>query len=132
MLPRSVYLAGSFSRREELCKLRYRYQSCGITITSRWLVVVVDEDQRTPQLLRSWALKDLEDLRNSEVLVVYNDPEDPGGGGRHTELGIALERGMLCVIVGELTQVFHYHPRCYVVPDTEAALALLRDYFNRS
>jgi nucleoside 2-deoxyribosyltransferase len=78
----------------------------GIGCTARW---ITQDD--SAQLSHAWAQADLDDVRAADVLVALNPPEfaNAGTGGRHVELGYALALGKALYLVGERTNIFHYH-----------------------
>lgn len=115
-----VYVAAPYPQAETARHLRDEVVALGHVCTARWL----DE----PSVLNAeWALNDLADLDRADLVILLNDPEwaDRGTGGRHTELGYALARLMPVVLVGERTQIFHYHPAVRIVADIDALMAAL-------
>jgi hypothetical protein len=136
---RTVYLAARYARRTELCGYRTELESRGFTVTSRWLngpdqvtasgqvlgtsaeQLIETGDLAAGVLMAACALADMEDLASAEAAVFFTeDPAfyAPGSsrGGRHVELGLALARpDMRVIVVGprenqfcHLTQVRHY------------------------
>jgi hypothetical protein len=73
---------------------------------------------------------DLEDVRAADALVVIKPTTShrDSTGGHHVETGIALERGLPIILLGEAENVFHQHERVHVLSwpvDTWAHVAEL-------
>lgn len=60
------------------------------------------------------SVRDVLQVRMADILVVITGDQQTRGG-RHTELGIALDRGCAVYLLGPREQVFHYHPDVRVV-----------------
>jgi nucleoside 2-deoxyribosyltransferase len=114
----TFYLAAPYPQHDTARELRAALQAHGHVCTARWLDAPSD-------LNAEWALNDLADLDAAAVLVALNDAEwaNVGTGGRHTELGYALARGIPVVLVGERTQIFHHHPAVRLVPHDAPVIA---------
>ena len=114
-----IYLAGSYSRREELLGYAGILEANGHTVTSSWLKGEHSEHDADigrgidPSLARSFAEQDIEDIRTSDVMISFTGGSGEGNhrGGRHVEFGIAIERALLVGIVGPYENVFHYRVR---------------------
>ena len=79
-------------------------------------------------------LIDLQDVRKSDVLVRFTDdlstefvPSRLASGARMTEVGMALERGLLVVIVGGYQNVFDYLPEVKHVSTWQEAIGYLNN-----
>lgn len=99
-----VYLSASTVRTEELRRYAEELEAEGLEIVSSWLSTV------TKRPAAAAASADLADLRRADAFVCFTQgPGNPhqGRGGRHVELGAALERGITVVVVGEPEHVFH-------------------------
>lgn len=113
-----IYLAGAYSRREQLCELRDHLRRLGHTVTSRWLDTEWQHrpDQSPaapPEYREKYAVIDLEDVRNAECVINFTErPDAKHGrrGGRHVEFGYALGLGKRCVVVGPRENLFHHLP----------------------
>lgn len=132
----NVYIAGRYSRREELAMVGKLLQAYGFGITSRWLqetyapnVTLGEIDAET---LRTIARIDLEDISAADVVMFYCEPQDkqPPRGGRHVEFGIAHALGKTIVTVGEPENVFHYLPGVLSAPDVWKAVSMLRNRYS--
>jgi hypothetical protein len=95
------------------------------------------------------AVQDLRELRASDVCLVFAKPPVPalggaapggaeparakpsGRGGRHVELGIAIERGLHIVVYGEPEHIFHALPSIWVSRDWTAVRQRLRKLARR-
>ena len=123
----SVYMAARFERRAELNEYRLDLKRAGIEVTSHWLTVnppapvheLTDDDWRT------LALTDIEDIRRADAFVLFAEGARDGGGGRHTEFGMALAWEKRMIVVGDAEHLFHRMPDVTVVDDWTAAQSLL-------
>jgi hypothetical protein len=126
------YLAGRYSRREELCRYRADLIMSGHAVTARWLdgshqldnvgtpigdrgeALVEAFSPEAQALAAKFAFDDYDDVMAAEELIAFT--ETPGGGngrnrgGRHVELGIALARQIPITIVGPRENVFCWLP----------------------
>lgn len=120
-----VYLAGAFSRQEELQDIATELEFLGVEVTSKWL-------NNTPTMnkpfreAREDAFMDVRDLREADVLVRFTDkvtgatvPSRLISGARMFEFGMAWERGMPIVVVGGMQNVFDRLPNVTHVKDVE-------------
>lgn len=99
-----TYLAAKYSRREEMEeKYATELPWLGHECVARW--VYGGEDGLS---LEEIAELDLEDVRKSEMIILFTHPrgESQSGGGRFVEFGYALALGKRCVIVGPKENVF--------------------------
>lgn len=99
----NVYLAARWGRQEEIREYAEKLKSIGVNITARWLYAEeFSENAQEP------AEMDLEDIDNSDILVLFSDPKGSSnrGGGRYFELGYAYAMGKECIYVGEPEVVF--------------------------
>ncbi len=113
-----VYLSGPTREAVTLCAFAADLRDDGHQVTSRWLE---SYSRRATGDEASRAQRDLADLRSSEFLVALTGPRVGGRGGRHTELGVAIERGLPIVLVGTVEHVFHHMAAVTVVVDFDAA-----------
>lgn len=126
----TVYLAAAYSRREEMCQHRDDLESFGYRVEARWLL---GEDQAYgPEAVKAiesapvidpvhaalFANDDLEDILNSDVVIVFSEPsrQRPSRGGRHVEFGVALALKRIGIssraifLVGPVENIFHALP----------------------
>jgi hypothetical protein len=143
-----VYLAGRYTRREELCGYANHLRALGLRVEARWLLGThqvhgeeaaraVEEHIEIPlREGRLFASDDVEDVMKANVLIAFTEtPESAGSsrGGRHVEWGIGLARresgiGMpvFLIVVGPVENVFHSLADA-VYPDWNALLAAEAD-----
>jgi hypothetical protein len=118
----SVYLAARYARRQELCRYREELEARGIEVTSRWLngpdqvtasgqalgsaaeQLIESGDPAAGILRAACALADMEDIAAADVFIAFTEDPDfyaPGSsrGGRHIEMGLALARPRMRIIV---------------------------------
>lgn len=111
-----IYLAARYSRRDQLKELAKELERMGHTVTSRWLQTewVNRPDQSSaapPEYRQQYALIDLEDVDDADVVVNFTEaPGDGSRGGRHVEYGYALAKGKRLIVVGHKENLFHEHP----------------------
>ena len=105
----SFYVAAPFIMKEKARTIRDAIaRHTGWRCEARWLVgkhdvlIHSDDDER-------FAREDLEDIRNSDVLVHLAGGEGmlTRSGGRHVELGYALALGKHVVHIGQQENIFH-------------------------
>ena len=132
-----VYLAGAFSRQKELQKVAFKLSNLGVHVTSRWLYEIGPNDPNNPASVRLYrretAFMDIQDVRESDMLVRFTDKTDgllvPArliSGARMFEFGMAWERGIPIVVVGGSQNIFDALPNIVHLPDTKA----LYDYLD--
>lgn len=118
-----IYLASRYSRREELCGYREQLRAAGHDVDVRWLSgnhtidSVADGDSGSARAdtvakRQQFAVEDLQDIRNSDLLIAFTEPErtGPTRGGRHVELGYALGDGKPVIICGPRENIFCWLP----------------------
>jgi nucleoside 2-deoxyribosyltransferase len=108
-----IYLASRYSRREEMSEYAKALQDLGFEIVSTW--VKGDRDiLGNPEKAKEFATQDRYDLLRADIVINFAEPKevDYPRGSRHTEFGMAYERGKVCYVVGihgiELENVFHH------------------------
>lgn len=121
----TIYLAGSYRRREELAEVAKSLEARkGNKIIARWLsgrhgasFEAIGDGERCAS-----ALEDLEDIDNCEFLVLFGEEKSVGylSGGRMVELGYAIAQGKAIVIVGPKENVFQFVPHVEQVADVAA------------
>ncbi|MDQ2727544.1 MAG: hypothetical protein M3Y91_06710 [Actinomycetota bacterium] len=126
----TVYLAGRYTRREELCAYKAELEARGHDVPARWLLGEhqvhgvenarsVEADGPIPSdQARLFAQDDIDDLSAADLLVAFTEKPrtENSRGGRHVELGIAIGKrlaghGPTVVIVGPLENVFCAAPQ---------------------
>lgn len=120
-----LYVASRYGRREWIkWEVLPLLLADGHQVTSRWL----DRDTRPPT--QTEALRDLEDVDESEGLLAILDPIDSrnAGGGRFFEMGYAYRAATKRIVVwGEHEIVFCLLPRIEVYSTLDLARAALMD-----
>ena len=119
-----LYLAGKFSRREELIRHAADLKKLGHRVTSRWLTPYEDAHKA-----RGWAFMakiDLADIRASETTVFFTNVRNPRGGER-VEFGYALALKKRLIVVGPLPTIFHALPHVIQFDDWPSALKFIGD-----
>jgi hypothetical protein len=122
-----IYLAARYSRLEQMNLIAAELRQLGHVVTSRW----IQGNHRMPDCAvgtrdevvfrQRFAHEDLDDLRAADCcLSVSEEPRCPTRGGRHVEFGIAIERGLRCIVVGPREHVFHWLPEVEWYPDWSA------------
>lgn len=126
----TFYLAGRYSRREELCICKADLERQGHRVPARWLkgehqvhgveaARLVEADGPVPvDQAVLFAEDDVEDLLASDVLVNFTEEPRSGAsrGGRHVEYGIVLGQRRAgtgrhrIYVIGPLENVFHALP----------------------
>jgi len=125
-----IYLAGSFGRKAELRDYALRLWMAGYTVVSRWLIghheIPDIEDPEFVARAAEFSQADYQNLLEADTFILFTeDPKNPSGknrGGRHVELGIALERARQnqCIaiyIIGPFENAFTAHPSTVHFPD---------------
>lgn len=134
-----IYLAGRYSRREELAGYAEEIRSLGYAVDCRWLLGThqygPDSDRAQEALeehddmARRFALEDVEDLRRSDVVISFTEPPrkmSTNRGGRHVEFGLGLAYGKDVIVVGWRENAFHYLPDVQFFPTWEGCLEWLQ------
>lgn len=126
----TVYLAASWTRRQEIRGYANELLSHGIRVRSRWLEETECHDELAfEQFLQQNALIDTEDIRRSDVLVRFTDdlsaafvPSRLATGARMFETGYAYALGKHVVVVGGNQCVFDRLPEITHVPDLSSLI----------
>lgn len=129
---RRIYLAGRYSRREELLRIGKQLKGMGHEVTSRWLLGKHEMKDERPghEEAMMFAEEDIQDILKADVLVAFT--EEPGAqkgrarGGRHVEFGYAIARGMRVCVVGHRENVFCHLPEVMHFDSTERFMSWAR------
>lgn len=105
MNPLTVYIAARGEDQALAALCRALLAPYGIGSTARWI------DQSLVNESHDEAQMDLDDVRAADALVVIKPRSSHGKttGGHHVETGVALERGIPIILLGEAENVFHQH-----------------------
>lgn len=128
-----IYLAGRYSRREELAGYAAELGALGHTVTSRWLLGLHEwpgrrgDSEFPPARTQEWAQEDLADVLAAECVVSFTERPrtERNRGGRHVELGIALGTRKLLLVIGHRENIFHTLPEIRFYETWEQARAVL-------
>jgi hypothetical protein len=112
----SVYIAARGEDQALAAQVRAQLSLAGVGCTARWI------DQSLANESHAEAQMDIDDVRRADVLVLLKPKASHRHttGGHHVETGIALERGMPVVLLGEVENVFHRHNDVSVLPFPES------------
>ena len=132
-----IYLASRYGRRAEMQSVRLRLITAGHKVISRWLTedhtipaarLVEYSDLEVPPEAQSFAIKDVEDVRACDTLVLFSEPANGGSpqrGGCHVEFGLAFGLKKRLVVVGYRQNVFHMLPEVYFARNTSHLIEVL-------
>jgi len=112
----SVYIAARGKDQALASLVRDFLSLAGITSTAQWI------DQPLTNESHAEAQQDIDDVRRAHVLVLLKPVAShrETTGGHHVETGIALERGMPVLLLGETENVFHQHESVTTLPFPES------------
>jgi len=115
---KKIYITAPYELRKSAQEAMKFFAEIGIECTARW---IWQDDSAI--LSHEWAQADLNDVWLANILVALNPPEwaKNGSGGRHVELGIALTLEKPIYLIGERTNIFHYHDRVTVCATLDEA-----------
>ncbi len=114
---RRVYLAARYVRRDEMVGHARELTVMGYEVTSRWINGSHELGDHPAAAERArLALEDYGDLERADIVLCFTEEprarlEQPGRGGRHVEMGIALALGKRVVLIGPRENVFHHLPQ---------------------
>lgn len=133
-----VYVASSFHRKQDVRAMQIALCQAGHEITVDW----TPEDatgmhgKELYDYMQRAAEVDLRGVEEAHAIVVIHDDR---GRGMATELGIAIARGILVVVVGGqphatagademMRNVFYYLPNVKLVDNTTEVIDLLKEF----
>ena len=136
--PIGVYIAAHFQEKAKALRdfIVEKMPPGTIKITATWLDEQFFEDNRTAseEVLQDIAARDLRDLQETDVLILISDDNGHlSQGGKHTEFGYGLARGMPLILFGPPENVFHHLGPHFVktCPTREEVLAELFAVFQQ-
>lgn len=99
-----IYIASSYSRREEMEVYGHVMERFGHEITSTW-VYGGETGLTRPQSARL----DINDVARADAVMSFTQPYGTPvrGGGRHVEFGYGLALGLKMIVIGEKENIFH-------------------------
>jgi nucleoside 2-deoxyribosyltransferase len=129
-----IYLAGAWSRREEILRVADRLRLVGVEITSNWLTEEEGMQSGSKErFLRERAYVDLQDVDRADALVRFADiprtrqvPRALISGARMFEMGYAKAKGKTLIVVGGKQHVFDRLAEVIHVKDADALVRLLK------
>ena len=101
-----IYMAARYSRRLELLAYAKELRAAGHEVTSRWLNGTHEAADNDTSRWGDFAKDDLEDIRRSDVIVLFTETALVPRNSRMVELGIALGLAKRIIIVGPRENVF--------------------------
>jgi hypothetical protein len=127
-----IYIAGWFGAQDRLRLERDRIHALGVgEVVGTWLdeeegpapATIIEPSDITPEQCREYAIRDLGEVRYSDLLILDTQDVNPRGG-REVEYGMALATGLSVWVVGPRRNVFHYiaHRQFDLWDDAIAAL----------
>jgi hypothetical protein len=114
----NIYVAGWFGAKDRLRVVRDRLEAAKVgRVIGTWLDEETGAPESpglttvgggiTPDQCREYAIRDLGEVRFSDLLIIDTQDVNPRGG-REVEFGIALAFGVAVWVVGPKRNVFHY------------------------
>jgi nucleoside 2-deoxyribosyltransferase len=104
-----VYLAGALPRRDEIRQCADQLIANDVQVTSKWLWA--NDDPNGMWDNRTLAMRNVNDMLASDLVLVFLDGNEGSKGGHHVEFGFAYGMhalGMARVwVVGEPGNIFH-------------------------
>lgn len=134
-----VYLAASWSRKNEIRGYIPLFDKYGIKVQSQWLferaAATAKIHEVDDQYILDATMDDLDDIEQVDALILFSNGYDSKnvGGGRFFEAGIAFARNKPVITVGEPEMIFQKMPETelmYVVPDVYGAVSLILTWQN--
>ena len=111
-----IYIAGRYSRRDELKRRARMLEAMGIEVTSRWLnekePLDGDMGHKPAEWYRETAIADLEDIDRADGILLFSEDPKVGvpRGGRQVEFGYAIGTNKALHVIGPWENIFHYLP----------------------
>lgn len=108
-----LYIAGPWVDRDAVNVEAQKFRDAGHTVDCRWLTLHTEVGQSSgdalnqdehQEFLREQALNDIEDLLNSELLVLINSAKSEG---KAVETGIAITALIPIILIGKRSNIFH-------------------------
>ncbi len=127
-MERKIYLCASFLKKPEMADLAGHFRSLGWEVVSTWHDR--PEEENCPYSDAEWAAFAERDLQEIEACNSFFSFQGWGSrGGRHTELGFAVERmrlrgGIEIHCFGKREHLFHFLPGVFFHADL---LSFLRE-----
>lgn len=122
-----IYIAAPWKDKEIMPAVADRVEGAGHTITHKWWEAEdTPEDDRTVEILRQQAIKDVTGVKTADLVLVINSAKSEG---KSLEQGVAIGDNKPIVIVGKRGEfsknVFHYLDNYRWVETVGEALEIL-------
>lgn len=115
----NVYIAASYTRKDEVIALAALLAAEGVKVTSTW-----HEEPYAPNIqlgdlsagqLTGMAMRDLVEIDASHAVIFLSESDQAltSRNGRHVEFGYALGKRKPLYILGPWENIFHYLPRVW-------------------
>jgi len=121
-----IYICASFPRRGEARALALKLAPM-MEIVSTWHrddTEAIPRKSDNPEILRR-VMRDFRQIRKSDLIILFIG-DDLTGGGRHTELGLALGMDKNIILIGEYdTNPFEFIPYLRIY---ESAEVLIKEF----
>lgn len=127
------YVASSFARKPDVCRMIRLLIEAGHTITHDWTPEdashLLDDPAALAEYLARGAADDMLGVLTARFLIILHDDR---GRGMATEFGLALAANIPIIVVGartatgEMRNVFYYLPSVIHVDEPEQVVAVLR------
>lgn len=130
----AFYIAGAYARRFEFRQHADQLRALGHTVTSSW-IDTHEDGQDFEAHAAGWSKRDFEDIEAADIMLSFTEPKGSTNtrGGRHVELGYALAKEKLIVVIGRKETTFHYlMPTDHVYAEFEDYLREVVDVKKKS
>jgi nucleoside 2-deoxyribosyltransferase len=119
-----VYVAAPWAHKLDARVVVKQLRDAGVRVSSRWIEREETEYECAPELMRSEAQRDIEDIIDSHALLYLNLAKSEG---KATELGMAIWRGIpIYCVGGTQNNVFLHLPEITHLASVEAFIEGIR------
>ena len=132
MLPKSVYLAGPWSAKEEIKRRAMELEALGIEVTSRWLDFEMPYGLDVPDVALTEAVHDTEDLERADTVIFNLDLGPSTSGGTFHEHGLARAWHKRIIFVGNLRPNIFFWLGAERYPTWGALIQTMEDLYGDS
>lgn len=136
-----IYIAAPWIHKARAVEAKLAFESDGFEVTSQWITRetppgVADRylagttSEEDDDFLMIEADTDVADVRRSDLFVIFNSEKSEG---KATELGIAYERQIPIIVVGDVARnVFYHLPELFWVENLDAAIRCAREIVSEA
>lgn len=126
-----IYVAAPWTEREAARHAKQALEAEGWTVTSRWIddhpASPSTASAHSPEAFAKEAWHDVQDVRAAHVLLLLNSQKrGEETSGKAVETGIAIEREIPIILLGNWSNVFHFLGNVTWVPTLDEAVGCLR------